>query len=150
MTIDLHSLYGEILLDHSRSRRNCRPLAPPSGCAEGDNPLCGDRVRFFARVQDGVIADASYEGVGCAISLASASIACDAVRARPVHEAIALSERFIASLTGADPESDATAALPDDLAALSGVRQFPMRVKCATLAWRAMRKAIASAQEPTP
>jgi nitrogen fixation NifU-like protein len=150
MTIDLHNLYGEVLLDHSRSTRNRRPLAHPFTCAEGDNPLCGDRVRFFVRVEDGVIADASYEGAGCAISLASASMACDAVRARPVHDAIALSERFIASLTGADPDADATSALPDDLAALSGVRQFPMRVKCATLAWRAMRQSIASAQETTP
>ena len=149
MNLDLRDLYSEVLLDHSRSKRNRRPLAPPCSCAEGDNPLCGDRVRFFVRVDDDVIADASYEGVGCAISLASASMACDAARAKPVRDAIALSERFIASLTAADPDSDASASLPEDLTALSGVRQFPMRVKCATLAWRAMREAIASAQERT-
>ncbi len=145
MNPDLRDLYGDVLLDHSRSTRNRRPLSPPAACAEGDNPLCGDRVRFFVRVDADMIVDASYEGSGCAISLASASLAADAVRGRRASEAIELSDRLLAALTGADPETDATAALTDDLAALSGIRAYPMRVKCATLAWRAMREAIASA-----
>jgi len=149
MTTDLRDLYGEVLLDHSRSTRNRRELTPPAACAEGDNPLCGDRVRFFVRASEGVIEDASYHGSGCAISLASASLACDAVRGKRLDEARALADRLIERLTQASPESDAAAALPDDLAALSGVRAFPMRVKCATLAWRAMREA-ADASEGTP
>lgn len=150
MNPDLRDLYGEVLLDHSRSRRNRRPLAPPCAFAEGDNPLCGDKVRFFVRVVDGVIADASYEGSGCAISLASASMATDAVRGKPVNDAMQISEHFLASMTGATHAHQGAASLPDSLDALSGVRTFPMRVKCATLAWHAMREALTSAQEPTP
>lgn len=146
MNPELRDLYGEVLLDHSRSKRNRRPLDPPCSSIEGDNPLCGDRVRFFVRVEGEVIVDAAYEGSGCAISLASASLACDAVRHGRVNDAMALSDRVLASLAGADHESPATSTLPDELAALSGVRAYPMRVKCATLAWRAMREAITSAQ----
>lgn len=148
MSLDLRDLYGEILLEHSRSTRNRRELpTPPASCVEGDNPLCGDRVSFFVLLRDGTIDDASYRGSGCAISVASASMASDAIRGRTVEDARAIAKRFLDHLTGAEPDDDAVRALPEDLSALSGVRAFPMRVKCATLAWRAMLQAIDRAEE---
>jgi nitrogen fixation NifU-like protein len=146
MTFDLRDLYSDILLDHSRSPRNRRELpAPPAAFVEGDNPLCGDRVKFFVRVRDGVVEDASYTGAGCAISLASASLACDAVRGKRADEADAIARSFIEHFTAETPSD-----LPGDLAALSNVRTLPMRVKCATLAWRAMREAIQEARGAQP
>lgn len=145
MTLDLRDLYGDELLDHSRSQRNRRALpVPPAASAEGDNPLCGDRVSCFVRVADGRIDDISFQGTGCAISLASASMACDALRGKSPADATDLMTRFVAHLTG-----DSTASLPDELAPLTGVRAYPMRVKCATLAWHAMRDALRRAQETT-
>lgn len=142
MNPELRELYGEILLDHGRKPRNHRAQPCPPACmVEGDNPLCGDRVRFFITIDNGSIADASFEGSGCAISIASASLATVAVRGLPVEDALARVHGFVHAMTSPDsPE------LPEDLAALSGVRGFPMRVKCATLAWHAMREAVESSR----
>jgi nitrogen fixation NifU-like protein len=140
MSAELRDLYTESLLDHSRSTRNMRALpTPPADRVEGDNPLCGDRVTCYVRVCDGVVDDACYQGSGCAISLASASMACDAMRARTVDHARAITDEFIAHLLGADFNAS---VLPGELAALSGVGEFPMRVKCATLPWHALRDAL--------
>lgn len=141
MNQELRELYGEVLLDHGRKPRNHRAQAcPPARVVEGDNPLCGDRVRFFVTTDDGSIADASFEGSGCAISIASASLATVAVRGLAVEDALSRVSVFVHAMTSPDSPD-----LPDDLAALSGVRAFPMRVKCATLAWHAMREAIETA-----
>ncbi len=148
MSAELRDLYTETLLDHSRSKRNKRELpTPPAASTEGDNPLCGDRVTMFVRIENGTVSDASFTGTGCAISLASASMACDAIRGKPVEHARSIADAFVAHLLGG--EFDAT-LLPEELAALSGVGEFPMRVKCATLAWRAMRDSLAAQTEARP
>lgn len=141
MNPELRELYGEILLDHGRKPRNFRAQpCPPASMVEGDNPLCGDRVRFFVTIENGTVRDASFEGSGCAISVASASLATASVKGASVDDALARVRGFLHAMTSPDsPE------LPDDLAALAGVRAFPMRVKCATLAWHALRGAIEAA-----
>lgn len=149
MNPELRELYGEILLDHGRTPRNFRAQpCPPASMVEGDNPLCGDHVRFFVTVEGGSVRDASFEGAGCAISIASASLATAAVKGLAVGVALDRARVFVHAMTSPDAPD-----LPDDLAALSGVRAFPMRVKCATLAWHALREAIehaANHEEATP
>lgn len=136
---ELQELYQEVILDHNRRPRNYRALE--GGCrAEGYNPLCGDRLTVFLRVENGVIADASFQGSGCAISKASASLMTESVKGRTIAEAQALFERFQQMITAA---SDATVESGmGKLAVLAGVRQFPVRVKCASLAWHTLRAAV--------
>jgi nitrogen fixation NifU-like protein len=144
----LQELYGEVILDHNRRPRNFGRLAAANHVAVGHNPLCGDRVAVYLRVADERIEEIGFEGVGCAISTASASMMTEALRGKPVAEARQLFERFHALLT-ADAEAgeagDAAAA-PElgKLAVFAGVREFPMRVKCATMAWHALQAALAS------
>lgn len=137
---DLDELYQSVILDHDRKPRNFRELSGP-GCqgAEGYNPLCGDRFRVMVRVEDGVVADVAFQGQGCAISKASASLMTEAIRGLPVAEAERLFDTFRKDVTGADR----TGEIPGKLKVLRGVSAFPMRVKCATLAWHAMREALA-------
>jgi nitrogen fixation NifU-like protein len=140
---DLDELYQEVILDHNRRPRNFRAL-DGGRKAEGYNPLCGDRLTVYLRVDDdNVIRDATFEGSGCAISKASASLMTDSVKGKTVAEAEALFERFHRAVT-ASP--DAPVEDLGKLSALTGVRQFPVRVKCATLAWYALR-AAAEAQD---
>lgn len=138
---ELTDLYQEILLDHYRRPRNFGPLDAADREVEGHNPLCGDRITLRLRLDGERIGEARFEGSGCAISTASASMMTEAVSGRTVAEALALAERFRGRLTDAAP------AEPEEelgeLAALDGVREFPMRVKCATLAWHALREALA-------
>ncbi len=142
---DLDELYQSVILDHDRSPRNFRELAGPAcRAAEGYNPLCGDKVRVMVRVEDGVIADASFLGSGCAISKASASMMTETLKGQTVAEANRLVERFHRELTGGPAEGD----LPRKLVVFRGVTAFPMRVKCATLAWHAMRQALEPATAP--
>ena len=143
---DLDELYQSVILDHDRSPRNFRELTG-EGCrsAEGYNPLCGDRVRVMVKVEDGVVADVSFQGIGCAISKASASMMTEAVRGLPVVEAEKLFETFHRDVTG----TDRTEELPKRLKVLRGVSAFPMRVKCATLAWHAMKQALAEGASPS-
>lgn len=141
---DLTDLYGELLLDHGRRPHNRRAQpVPPAADAEGHNPMCGDRVRVFVRIENGSIADASFEGQGCAISTASASMMTRAVLGRTPAEARSILHRFVGSVTGAEAAADEDLG---ELAALAGVRAFPMRVKCATLAWHALAEALRSAE----
>lgn len=138
-TPELTALYQSVILDHNRSPRNFRELSGASHRATGRNPLCGDQMTIWLKVEDGRIEEASFLGEGCAIAKASASLMTTALKGRTVTDANALFERFHALVTG-------TAAAPDDslgrLVAFSGVSRFPVRVKCASLAWHAMRAAL--------
>lgn len=138
---DLTDLYQEIVLDHNRHPRHRGRLEHPTHQADGDNPLCGDRVHLDLDVgADGVVRDVRFDGEGCAISTASASMLTDAVRGRQVAEVQALAQRFRMLLTSADPPEPADLG---ELEAMLGVRAYPMRVKCATLAWHTLLQALA-------
>jgi nitrogen fixation NifU-like protein len=143
MSADLQELYQEMILDHNRRPRNFRVIAGGRH-AEGYNPLCGDRVTVYLTVQDDVIRDVSFQGSGCAISKASASLMTESVKGKTIAEAGTLLERFHRMLTGPD---DSTGRDLGKLEALAGVRQFPTRVKCATLAWHALQAATAARDE---
>jgi nitrogen fixation NifU-like protein len=140
---DLRELYQELIFDHNRNPRNFHELADANRRAEGYNPLCGDQLTVYLKVEDGVVADASFVGHGCAISTASASLITEAVKGRPVDDVEALFRDIHAMLTEAHPEGRDFGKLE----VLSGVREFPARVKCATLAWHTLHNAIASAGE---
>ncbi len=135
---DLTALYQQTVLAHSRSPRNFRAIPDADRQAEGHNPLCGDRVCVFLAGGDGVIEDAAFTGEGCAICMASASMMTEMVKGGTDAEAASLAERFRHMLAGAG-QPDQTLG---DLAALSGVRGYPVRLKCATLPWRALQHAI--------
>jgi nitrogen fixation NifU-like protein len=138
---DLTDLYQEIVLDHNRHPRHRGRLEHPTHQADGDNPLCGDRVHLDLEVDaEGVVRDVRFDGEGCAISTASASMLTDAVLGRPIAEAQALAQRFRTLLTTAAP---AEATDLGELEAMLGVRAYPMRVKCATLAWHTLLQALA-------
>ena len=142
---DLDELYQSVIIDHDRSPRNFRELSG-DGCqeAEGYNPLCGDRFRVMLKVEDGVVSDVSFTGAGCAISKASASLMTETLRGRTVEDANRLFDAFHRGVT--EPDDDSTASLPNKLKVFRGVAAFPMRVKCATLAWHAMKKALQTSQ----
>ena len=142
---ELTDLYQEVVLDHGKRPRNFGPLEGATHHAEGLNPLCGDHFTVYAKVEDGVVREARFQGSGCAISKASASLMTDALKGRTVAEAAALFERFHAMVT---TPADQPVEDLGKLSALAGVREFPVRVKCASLAWHALRAALAEAQEP--
>jgi nitrogen fixation NifU-like protein len=138
MNDDLTILYQEVILDHSRHPRNFGPAADANRQAKGNNPLCGDRVTIYLRLDGALIADAKFEGRGCAISLASASMMTEMIKGMTEDAARDLFERFHALVTdGNGGDADL-----EELEALSGVRRFPTRIKCATLAWHAMTAAL--------
>jgi nitrogen fixation protein NifU and related proteins len=137
----MNELYQNVILDHNRSPRNYRAMEGASGRGEGDNPLCGDRITVWLRIGDGIIQDASFQGAGCAISKASASLMTGAVIGKSPDEAEHLFDRFQRLVTGRLP-TDETETL-GKLAVFSGVSEFPIRVKCATLSWHAMKEAMA-------
>jgi nitrogen fixation NifU-like protein len=138
---DLRDLYEEMILDHNRNPRSFqhRPLGV---CCEGHgfNPLCGDDVSLYLQVEDGVIRDVGFDGVGCAISMASASLMSEAIKGKSEAEARRLFAQMRAALTnGGVPAGDTSLG---KLAVLAGVRDYPMRVKCATLAWHVLKAAL--------
>ncbi len=137
----LDELYQSVILDHNKSPRNFKELPDATGHAEGRNPLCGDAYTVWLRLDGDTIADASFKGVGCAISKASASLMTTAVKGKTVAEAEGLFDQFHEMLTGG--AADLT-GMPGGVKALGGVKAFPMRVKCATLSWHAMREALRS------
>jgi len=143
MSADLQELYQQVILDHNRRPRNFRPLGAGRK-AEGFNPLCGDRLTVYLKVEDGVVTDVGFQGSGCAISKASASLMTESVKGKPVADVVALFERFQKMIT-APP--DAPVSRLGKLEALAGVRQFPIRVKCASLAWHTLRAALDSRDE---
>ncbi|MCP4327128.1 MAG: SUF system NifU family Fe-S cluster assembly protein [Alphaproteobacteria bacterium] len=146
---ELRELYQEVILDHNKRPRNYGPLEPFNHKADGHNPLCGDNVTVYLEVEDGIVKDLAFEGRGCAISVASASMMTELVKGKPVADAERLFDSFHHLCT-----DDAAAAPPDgledemdSLQVLSGVREFPMRVKCATLAWHTMHAALHGERE---
>lgn len=139
MTANLRDLYQEVIVDHGRRPRNFGPLPGANHRAEGFNPLCGDRLTLQLQVVDGLILDARFEGAGCAISTASASLMTEALKGRLASDAEALFASFHAMLIG---ERQVTDAALGKLEALAGVREFPIRIKCATLAWHALLAAL--------
>jgi nitrogen fixation NifU-like protein len=136
---DLSDLYQEVILDHNRTPRNFRRLEGASHHAEGYNPLCGDRVTVFLKIDGDRIADITFEGSGCAISKASASLMTDRLKGSSLAEARTLFDRFHKMVT--TPTNLEVEEL-GKLSALAGVREFPVRVKCASLAWHTMKAAI--------
>ena len=148
MSDDLRELYQEVILDHGRNPRNCRHPDATTHVAHGHNPLCGDQLDVYLTVgEDDRITEAAFEGRGCAISVASASLMTEVLRGKTEAQAKALFDNFHDMCAG-DEDGAAEAADPemeddvDRLQVLSGVRQFPMRVKCATLAWHTMKAAM--------
>ncbi|MEM1244733.1 MAG: Fe-S cluster assembly sulfur transfer protein SufU [Acidobacteriota bacterium] len=141
---DLRELYQEVILDHYKRPRNFGALEEPCSTAQGYNPLCGDQVKVSLLSKDGTIEDVRFEGVGCAITTASASMMTEAVKGRPVNEAEALFESFHKVLIGEAELGDADLG---KLEALTGVREYPVRIKCATLPWHALRAAIEGEEE---
>jgi nitrogen fixation NifU-like protein len=146
MSSSLQELYQEMILDHNRRPRNFRVIEGGRK-SEGYNPLCGDRLTVYLRVEDGRIQDASFQGSGCAISKASASLMTDSVKGRTLEEAEALFERFHEMVTSGDNGPREGYEDLGKLSVLAGVRQFPIRVKCATLPWHALRAAAESRGE---
>ena len=137
--MDLRELYQEIIIDHNRNPRNHRAIECATCEAKGFNPLCGDKLTVYLQIVDGVIQDISFVGCGCAISQASASLMTDALQGKTVIEAHALFERFHHMVTSDD---DIPLLDLDKLSVLAGVRTFPARVKCATLAWHTLEAAL--------
>jgi len=144
--MDLHDLYRDVIVDHNRNPRNFRPMADADCHAEGFNPLCGDRLTIYVRLEDGVIRDVSFQGSGCAISVASASLLTESVKGRTVEDAERLFGTMHAMLTRDDAEVDVASL--GKLGALSGVRAFPARVKCASLCWHTLDAALHRQTEP--
>lgn len=140
---DLSELYQELILDHNRRPKNFGVLPDHTCEAHGHNPLCGDRWTVALRIADGVIRDVMFTGSGCAISKASASLMTEAVRDASVDAALVLFERFQVVIT-TPMDQDVDASDIGKLAVFAGVREFPMRVKCASLAWHTLKAAIAS------
>lgn len=138
---ELSELYQEVILDHNKRPRNFQVPEGANRQVEGFNPLCGDRFTIYLRVEDGVIRDAGFQGSGCAISKASASLMTDSVKGRTLEDADRLFEQFHQMVTGAGDEQPDIDAL-GKLAVFTGVRDFPMRVKCASLAWHALHAAV--------
>jgi len=143
MNTDVRELYQEVLLDHGKRPRNRRRPDRVDRRIEGDNPLCGDNITLYLAVEDGVISDASFEGEGCAISTASASMMTEAVKGKSVDEAAALHDSFHRMLTGVNGNGS-NGNGTGKLAVFAGVREYPVRVKCATLAWHSLKAALDS------
>ncbi len=143
---ELRELYQTTILDHNKQPRNFRV---PEGCnheADGFNPLCGDKVRISLTVEDEIVTDVGFQGSGCAISTASASMMTEAIKGKPVAEAKSLFETFHELVTGPPLEIPDTDGV-GKLVVFAGVREFPMRVKCATLAWHTMKSALEQSGE---
>jgi nitrogen fixation NifU-like protein len=141
MSSDLRDLYQEVIIDHSKAPRNFRKLEDATRTVEGNNPLCGDQLTLYVKLADGLITDIAFEGVGCAISKASASLMTTALKGTTEAEALALFGHVHTMLT----EGPNATVHPDELgklAVLSGVWEFPVRVKCATLAWHAFLESL--------
>jgi nitrogen fixation NifU-like protein len=144
--MDLNDLYRDVIVDHNRNPRNFRPMPDADRHAEGFNPLCGDRLTLFVKLDGDRIADVSFQGSGCAISVASASLLTESVRGRTVPEAEQLFATMHTMLTRDDATVDVTSL--GKLGALSGVREFPARVKCASLCWHTLDAALHRQSEP--
>ena len=143
--MDLKDLYRQVILDHNRSPRNFGRLQPADAAATGRNPLCGDTLDLTLRIEGDRVTDIRFEGQGCAISMASASLMSEAVKGRPRAEIEQLFEQVHGVITG---RAQATPEQLGKLAALGGVAEFPARVKCASLCWHTLQAAFAQRQVP--
>jgi nitrogen fixation NifU-like protein len=142
MSTDLRDLYQEIILEHSRKPKNAGVLEYPTAEAQGNNPLCGDRITVYVKLDGDRIEDARFDARGCAISVASASMMTESLKGKTLDEAEEAFGRFNTQMTGKEaPEL----AEDDELSALMGVRDFPTRIKCATLPWHTLRAALKGA-----
>ena len=140
----VHDLYQETILDHSKRPRNFHPMEDANRQADGYNPLCGDKLKLFLRMEGDIVKDASFVGAGCAISTSSASLMTESIKGKSKADALKLLDKFHELLT-------TDVAVGKDLGKLvvfCGVRDYPARVKCATLAWHTLRNALNSAPEP--
>ena len=140
MMATLKQLYQDLILDHNRSPRNYREMENANRRVEGNNPLCGDRLTVFLRMEGDNIQDAAFQGSGCAISRASASLMTAAVKGKTRTEAVDLFDRFHRLVTGTLDPADKPSL--GKLAAFAGVAEFPVRIKCASLSWHALRAAL--------
>ncbi|MFO0728421.1 MAG: SUF system NifU family Fe-S cluster assembly protein [Myxococcota bacterium] len=138
---DLGDLYQELILDHQRRPRNFRLVEPHDRAVRGHNPLCGDELVLYLKLDQGKVADVGFQGTGCAISKASASMMTERIKGRTIEEAIDVFRRFHHMLTVADASEEDQEVL-GKLAVFGGVREFPARVKCATLAWQTLKTAL--------
>ena len=145
--MEMRDLYQQVILDHNRSPRNFREIEDADHVAHGDNPLCGDKIRVYVKLNGDMIEDVSFHGSGCAISQSSASLMTAAVMGKSVAEAEEMFHKFQAMVTA---ESDQPASRKElgKLAAFAGVREFPARVKCANLAWHTLHAALKEQAEP--
>lgn len=135
---DLSDLYQEVILDHSKQPRNFRELDGASNTAKGHNPLCGDNIDIYLKVEEGVISDISFQGSGCAISTASASMMTESLKGKSRKDAVELADHFHRVVTGRNEgEKDL-----GKLTVFTGVQEFPVRIKCATLAWHTLKAAL--------
>jgi nitrogen fixation NifU-like protein len=141
---DLRALYQEVILDHSKRPRNFRALQDSNRHAEGYNPLCGDRITLYVKLDEDRIADIGFQGSGCAISTASASLLTETLKGKTTTEAEELFGKFHDLVTG---KANGDASL-GKLAVFSGVSEFPVRVKCATLAWHTLKSALEGGEKP--
>lgn len=141
MTSDLRDIYQEVILDHNRRPRNRRTIDAADRRAQGHNPLCGDHVTVFMKLKDDVVIDVSFEGSGCAIATASASLMTETVKGKTLDEVKVLFRKFHGLVTGGVEETDSGLG---KLAVFSGVCRYPVRVKCATLVWHAVNSALAT------
>jgi len=142
----LRDLYQEVILDHNKAPRNFRALEDPTRVAQGRNPLCGDHLTLYVKLDGDTIVDVAFQGNGCAISKASASLMTESLKGKSKEQATELFTRFHELLTG-PPNVKADGAGLGKLAVFSGVREFPVRVKCATLAWHTLNSAIQASDE---
>ncbi len=140
MSMDLRELYQEVILDHNKRPRNRGKLEEPTGSAEGHNPLCGDNVTVYIHTHDGRVEEVTFEGSGCAISTASASMMTETIKGKTLAEVDAIFREFQQMVTA----TGEVAEHPDlgDLEVLAGVREYPVRIKCATLPWHTLHAAI--------
>jgi nitrogen fixation NifU-like protein len=150
MTSELDELYQSVILDHNRAPRNFRKLEDATAHAEGRNPLCGDAFEIWLKLDGERIVDAAFLGQGCAISKASASMMTQEIKGKTVEEVRHLFDKFHSLVTvGSSSGGGETPGLPRKLQAFRGVRAFPIRVKCATLSWHAMKAALEQSGSPT-
>ncbi|NNF15138.1 MAG: SUF system NifU family Fe-S cluster assembly protein [Gammaproteobacteria bacterium] len=145
MLMDLADLYRDVILDHNRSPRNFQRLDNATHRAQGFNPLCGDKLTVYLKMDGDTVADVAFEGSGCAISVASSSLMTEAVKGKSEKQARALFANMHDLLSGSEDQAPQSLG---KLAALGGVRQYPSRVKCASLAWHALLAALDDQQEP--
>lgn len=146
MSAELRELYQGVILDHNKRPRNFGKPACSNRSAEGVNPLCGDQLTVYLSVENDIVKDVGFKGIGCAISTASASLMTESIKGKRIDEVEHLFEAFREMVTADPGEARAPASL-GKLSVFSGVREFPMRVKCATLAWHALREALREADQ---